>query len=705
MGLVKTVIDTMRTASSRWFNDDEEMDIPKKSEEEKVVAFVKSSYVASSKWRETSLRGRFTNGTQEYDDPKRLWMDCRKLRNGDHWGVWGHRNTAKDQNWKHEIVWSAVEDQCRIRKIYLTSSMHEFDVFPNINYVSDITRQDMMKSKWYDFMNELTDRAMTDGTSFGMEVLDMNLDPDGITRSIVLDPATCFPTPGATSLDSLDGNWYFIVAATHTKQYVLSNQVWAEKLKPTDLEYITEDDFKAVNIEEKYDNFKKKKLVSVMTMFLDDDKLELIPFDENEFNARVQALVEGQIPPVKNGIDSHRKYIRAYIDYLDRYASSITNPTPEDVKFFQDLSQRVLQVVNEHEQFLMQDNNADKRKQYPYGRKIVVVSGKVVEDDPVDVNVGTILDGIDWRRKIYKYDMEKVPGSFWGRGIPEILWHTNKMMDTFLSRIGDMTLYGLPEKWLNINDKETLAQQKAEYNNDPLQPKWYATSPPTMISATFSGEFILLVSKMQEGLEAKIGYNKTTMGQAPNSRASGDLVDSLLQQNQVLITGEADQNLLDLVTDIIETKIEMMRLYYTEPRQYIINGTPVIMKVSDQLKQYQGKPLAEFQVYVKPQSNYPNQWEAEFGFLAQLMQTPTPDGTPLVDPEMVKMVLGKKFPDLAPGGRYYKISQATQIGMQVLQQQKAEAEQKAKLEGKIQSRMQGNVVSQLIPSPNGEQNG
>jgi hypothetical protein len=223
-----------------------------------------------------------------------------------------------------------------------------------------------------------------------------------------------------------------------------------------------------------------------------------------------------------------------------------------------------------------------------------------------------------------------------------------------------------------------------------------------MVSASLPGEFILLVQKMQEGLEAKIGYNKTTTGQAPNSRASGDLVDSLLQQNQILITGEADQNLLDLVTDIIETKIEMMKIYYTEPRQYIIDGVPVVVKVSELLRQFQGQPLGEFQVYVKPQSNYPNQWEAEFGFLVQVMNTMAPDGTPLIPPDMVKATLGKKFPDAAPGGKYYQMSQAEQIGLQVMEQQAQEAEEQKKLEGKIKTRMQGQVINAAVPQPGGE---
>lgn len=702
MALVKTVISTMRQAASRWFSDENEFDAPPKEGDDKVADFVNSSFKDSLDWRQRSLAGRFTNGSLVYDDPKRLWEDCRKLRNGDHWTVWGRRNKDTQIGWMHEIVWTAIEDQARVRKIYLTSSMHEFDILPNFNHVSSVVRQDMMRSKWSLFMNELVDRGLTDGTSFGMEILDRDLDPDGISRSIAVDPATILPTPGSTSFDKIDGCWYVIYATTETKQQILSNPQWADKIDPSTLQYITEDDYKNVNVIVNYDKFRNTKICSVKRMYLDDDRLESVPFDEEEFNVRVQALVDGVDVPAQKG-DAHRKYIGEYIDYLDRYSSSLKEPTEEDMAFFQDLAQRISVVVDKHEQFLIEDANADKRKKYPFGRKIVVVDNQVVEDSPTEYFNAERGVAMDWRRIFYKYDMEKVPGSFWGRGIPEIMWNTNKMMDTFLSRVGDMTLYGLPEKWLNVNDKEVLKQQNAEYTNNPLEPKWYATSPPTQIQASMPGEFILLVQKLQEGLDSKIGVNKTTTGQAPNSRASGDLVETLLQQNTVMITGEADQNLIILVTDIIETKIAMMKLFYTEPRQYIIDGQPQVFVPAEVFTQVDGKPLGEFQVNIKPQSNYPNQWESELSFLVQMMGIQTQDGTPIVDPEMIRMVLGKKFPDLAPGGKYYQMSKATQIGLQVLAQQQKEAEEQAELEGKMKSRVTASALSEIIPSQtNGE---
>ncbi len=682
------IINPFKEAISKWYIDDGDQieDIPSESaKEEDKVSFVKKLYKDSVEWRKQSLQNRFVNQLTVYSDPVDMWRDARKLSNGNHWDVWGHRNTVKGQEWMHELVWSAIEDQKRIRKVYLTSNVHEFDIKPNINYVSDLVRQNMMKSKWNDCMNELVDRALTDGTSFAMEIMDKNLDPDGVSRTIVVDPASILPTPNVTMIDRTEGCWYTLYATVQNAQQVLSQ--WGDKIEKKDLTLITEDQYKEISTSTLFQKFSQAKLVSVVTLFLDDDKIIPVPFDEEEFLLRRQAILDGQPVQAREG-DNHRKYIKKYIEYLDEYGSALNNPTPEDEQMFGELVRRVTEVAQQHEAFLEQDPNADKMKKYPFGRQITVVGDKVVEDIPNPYE-------IDWQRRIFKYDMEKVPGSFWGRGIPEIMWNTNKMMDVFLSRVADMTVYSLPQKWLNIQDKETLAQQGVTFTNDPTQIQWYDKVQPFVAQGSMPGEFVVLLQKMQEGLDNKIGVNKVTTGQAPNSRASGDLVETLIQQNTILITGEADQNLLEVVTNIIETKIEMMRVLYTEPRQFIINGAPVTLVPSDVLTQYQGKPIQEFEVFVKPQSNYPNRWETDLAFALQMMQTVGPDGTPLVPQEFVYEILGQKYPDLGVGGKFYQLSQATKIGLQVLQQQKIEAERQEKLKQKAINRVDTQTLDQL----------
>lgn len=682
------IISPIREVISKWFIDDSDQieEIPSESEKEEIkVAFVKKLYKDSIDWRKNSLHSRFINQTKIYNDPVELWRDARKLSNGNHWDVWGHRNTIKGQEWMHELVWSAIEDQKRIRKVYLTSNMHEFDIKPNINHVSDLVRDNLMRSKWADCMNELVDRALTDGTAFAMEILDKNLDPDGITRTIVVDPASILPTPNVTAIDRTEGCWYLIYASVQNAQQVLSQ--WGDKLEKKDLTFITEDQYHEISTSSTWERFSQTKLVSVVTVFFDDDKIVQIPFDEEEFMRRQQAILDAQPVKAQEG-DSHREYIRHYIDWLDEYGKALKEPAEEEVVVYKELVRRVLEVTQQHEAFLAADKNADKMRKYPFGRQITMVGDKIVEDIPNPYE-------IDWQRRIFKYDMEKVPGSFWGRGIPEILWNTNKMMDTFLSRVADMTLYSLPEKWLNISDKEILAQQNVQYTNDPTQLKWYASSPPIIAQGSMPGEFVVLLQKMQESLDSKIGVNKVTMGQAPNSRASGDLVETLIQQNTVLITGEADQNLLQVVTDIIETKIEMMRTFYTEPRQFVINGAPVTINASEHLSLYQDKPIEQFEVFVKPQSNYPNRWETDLAFALQLMNTRTPSGEPLVPPEFVREILGQKYPDLGMGGKFFQLSRATQIGLQVLQQQAQEAERAEKLKQKAVNMVDRQTLEQL----------
>lgn len=242
------IISPLRDAVSRWFIDESDQieEIPSESaKEEEKSSFVRKLYKDSIEWRKNSLQKRFMNQLTIYSDPVDMWRDARKLRNGNHWDVWGHRNTIKGQEWMHELVWSAIEDQSRIRKVYLTSNMHEFDIKPNINYVSDLIRQNMMKSKWGECMNELVDRALTDGTSFAIEILDKNLDPDGISRTIVVDPASILPTPNVSSIDRTEGNWYTIYASVQNAQQVLSQ--WRDKLEKKDLTFITEDQYKEIS--------------------------------------------------------------------------------------------------------------------------------------------------------------------------------------------------------------------------------------------------------------------------------------------------------------------------------------------------------------------------------------------------------------------------------------------------------------------------
>lgn len=682
------IISPLRESISKWFinESDQIEEIPSESADEtEVVAFVRKLYKDSIDWRKQSLQNRFVNQLTIYSNPVDLWRDARKLRNGSHWDVWGHRNNIKGQEWMHELVWTAIEDQSRIRKVYLTSNVHEFDIKPNINYVSDLVRQNMMKSRWGECMNELVDRALTDGSSFAMEIMDKNIDPDGITRTIVVDPASILPTPNCSSIDRTEGTWYLIYASVQNAQQVLSQ--WKDKLKKEDLTFLTEDQYREISSSTIFEKFSQTKLVSVVTLFLDDDKIEKVPFDEEEFMRRQQAILDAQEVKAVEG-DAHREYIRHYIDWLDEYGQSMQNPSSEDELMFQELVRRVTMVAQQHEQFLVENENADKRMKYPFGRQITMVGDKIVDDIPNPYQ-------IDWQRRIFKYDMEKVPGSFWGRGIPEIMWNTNKMMDVFLSRVADMTVYSLPQKWLSIQDKETLAQQGVVFTNDPTEIQWYDKAVPFVAQGSMPGEFVLLVQKMQEGLDNKIGVNKVTTGQAPNSRASGDLVDTLIQQNTILITGEADQNLLQVVTDIVETKIEMMRVLYTEPRQFIINGEPVLLTASEMLTQYKGKPIEQFEVFVKPQSNYPNRWEADLAFALQAVQTMMPDGTPLAPPEFAKEILGQKYPDLGVGGKYYQMSEALKIGMQVIQQQKVEEERQAKLKQKAINRVDTETLDQL----------
>jgi hypothetical protein len=170
-----------------------------------------------------------------------------------------------------------------------------------------------------------------------------------------------------------------------------------------------------------------------------------------------------------------------------------------------------------------------------------------------------------------------------------------------------------------------------------------------------------------------------------------------LRQSTSVITGEMARNLNDLVGNIHEAKIEMYRNFYTEDRLWIINGRQEILNLSEVLKKY-----PKFQIRVRPNSNAPNQWESDLAFALELMKTPSPDGSPLIAQEFIYDLLGQKYPELAQGGKYYVLSQATKIGMQVINQQKQKEAENAQVLGQAKSQLQSKGLNAVM---NGDQTG
>jgi hypothetical protein len=982
--MLKETVQNIRQRVSQMFTTQaDEMGIPKESAKADVkVAYVKSLYEDSLKWRKKSLELRF-NG---YDDPINLWRAARKLANGQHWDVWGHRVDTNTVNWKHEITRPIIEQQLGVRKTYLTSNVHDVVLFPNVANLNEVARQERDNTQWGKFITELNGRALVDGTSVGKEILDKSKYDDGLAKSVICDIESIFPTPYSTSFESTDGcfsaeteffadgrivsfgevvgtsvsvltknnewksadirsfgvqklnriiltpsgirsnfaidyiatgnhRWFtvnrgetdnlsvddrilitpsiinkesddykngqihgiiFGDGGIHNKtkrgyrnkihlygdkrkyipllqsfigyssinespssqyRYTVSEKIvylfsdFNMKLLPSDnmsIEYRTgfldgwiamdgslRSDGRGGNrlsttnqdavdwlikiapllgycitgimidptIETNYgkrsspvkiltlvnkpveytvrsisdtgrkeevfcvvepethsftlsggiitsncwylieattqnvhqllhdvpdfdeskvnaitnkesgetssrsnvDTFENTKPILVMICNIDDFTKENIPFPQEEFDRRTALIHEGQDVPVEDE-DNHEEYIKGYLNWLEQTVIPNMGTEPEDEQFTQQVVEYTQNIIAEHEE-KFKLHPTKKRAKYPFGRRIIVAGDELLEDKPNPLKM-------PWRDTYYKLDCEIVPGSFWGRGLPEQLWHINETLDTFLSRYGDLTILTLPQKWMSMDDVQALKAGKMEYTNDPQEIQAFVKDPPTLIAGgQMLQGFGEMINQMLQAAESRGSQSDVVEGQSPGSHASGDLVQLLLQQSANMITGEMARNLTEVVSSIHETKIEFYRNFYTEDRLWIINGRQEVMNLSEILKQY-----PKFQVRVKPNSNFPNQAERDLAFILQLVdkQNVSPTGEVYVPPEFVKYLLGQLYPELAPGGKYYQLSEATKVGLQVMAQQKAKQQENEQVLRQAKSRMQSEGLNTIL---------
>jgi hypothetical protein len=326
-----------------------------------------------------------------------------------------------------------------------------------------------------------------------------------------------------------------------------------------------------------------------------------------------------------------------------------------------------------------------------------------------DQNVDEVY-GFDWRRLFRIFRPETLPDHFWGRGPVEVLWNTNKVEDTMLSRTADASLLAaIPKPWFRLEDKDTVESIDGGLDNDPTKPGYYRVNPPVYPQAQASPDNMKLYTAMKEDAQRQQGISDVTYGKSPGAAPAARLVQILLQQNQIIVTGEANQAMNEVVEDIVETKLMMWRRFYTEPRWFIINGNPEALVLSRLLKVFkvkdpqsgaeQEKEIPEFQISVSPNSNFPQMWEINLSLFIELANVKKEDGTPLIPPEAILDHLAQRFPNLGRNGEYYKQSQATAIGMKVLQQQQLKLQQQAALEKKITDRATNQGIQRALPQP------
>ena len=687
-------------------------DPPNARKKNEVSTFVNRLFSDSLTWRDGSLQNRVP---EDYAlSPTDLWEKNRYLETGKHWEVHGNRKTQEDDA-KHELVDNETGNQIRAKKSYLTANWHDVTVHPNIKNINDILEQEREATDWGRFIRDVVTQGNTEGTAVAYSFLDRTLHPEGVVREVLLDNESLFPTPyiGET-YERIQGCWYLIVATLQESRQMLKEYPGLKASKLTERRSVDTD-----KVSKKKDGgtgFDETKLVLKLDCWLDDDSYTEADFDQEEFDLKRQLIDEtarellerrdaGEQPEINEAVveigdtDHHPKYIEAYANWLEEIlGQDLETPQDEDyIAVVGSLIEIQMAAHGQAQEDLKESGvPSGKKQKYPYGRHIVIVSDQVVEDEPNEWE-------FDWRKLFHKYDHERIPGHHWGRGMPEILYNDQFTINTMLSRIADVSLFvGIPKPWLNILDKDIVESEG--YNNDPTIPAYYRGSPPQFPKGTAPQEMANIYSAKKESIKKAQGASDVIFGEAPHSRASGELTEMLLQQASIQITGEAASNLIEFVKSVFETRIMMMRQAYTTARYYRIEGHYQPVVISDLLEyeetqdtltgEIKQTPIPKIEIKVEPESNYPMRWMRDVSMLLRMAEALGLDnGIPM---EMILDIVGERFPSLKEGGKHRQIREIIQLGMQKMQEmQEAQNQEEATLK-QVEQRVRQEGIDRML---------
>lgn len=678
---------------------------PPESDKDAVASYVTSLFKDSEQWRQNSFANRYSYGTQNFSNPVDFFRACRQLEAGLHWDVWGRRNQDPPNDWKQELVDNEIGNQIRVRRSYLAANWHEISILPNIQNLDQILTQERHDTAWGDLILSVVSRMLIEGTAITKTILDRSKRSEGLIREILIDNASAFPTPFATDFGLQEGCWYFIHATAQNESWVKAEypDFDASKLAGVNYDWASKVSTSKENLGEEQVKFAKTKLLPVYECWVDDDTVERYSDQADAVEAENTGLLEGREAVIdledddRAHLDGHVKFLQQITDRIDSPAGS---PNPElDQALAEFMSLHIAEHMAQLKSKIDAGLKVGYRQKYPFGRKIVVIGDQVAEDLPNPLEVA-------WRSLFNKVVNEKVIGYWWGRGVPEILWETNRTMDTMLSRTADIALtVGMPKRYFAIEDKEQMKQYGLD-NNDPTKPA-FATRPPTYSQGNSPREHMEIYSAAKQDSQRQLGVSDVSYGSAPGASVSGKLVETLLAQNSVIVTGEANQRLNSLVEDLVETRIELYKNFYVEPRYWMINGQPKLINLSDAL---QNIPVTNpdgsvstvdvpyFQVYVRPNSNFPRQFEFELSFMLELMQMNgvSPDGTPFVTTNQVRDFLSQKYPEFARTTEYAQESEIIKLGRQKLAELQAQQEEEARTQQKVKDAVQRKGINAML---------
>lgn len=668
------------------------------------------------------------------------WDQNQLIEGGAHWQVWGRRNENEPSPWKQELVDPVTSYNMRAAIAYLTANWHDVSISPNIADIDPIFMQERKATDWGKRAKQVAKYMKIFGEAWVISYLDKDY-AGGIATEKLCRPGSVLLTPYATGKEIEDGCWYAVHVEMVSGQYVQGDPAFkgfdikgAVATDSDPLKYATSENPKT------HGGYTFTKMYDKVEIFMDDPRLVEVPFDQEEFDQRAGKLAmtlqgigdkplpgEEPSPEIEADTvrpevtDNHPRWIKAWYDFIEeraqiaQKASEEGRTTEEDEGLLQNLANLVYEQIDEHKKMgegLPKQGAA--RMMYPNGRHIIKIGGKVAFDKPLEYD-------FPWRKLLHKVYNEEVPLRLDGRSDVEIQRPTQIAIDMMLSRFADhMFLNGNKKPWFPFEMKAEI--EKMGITTNPTEPGFSQDGrPPQYGEVSEPTGYLKIMEVLKVVADKNTGVSQTVFSQA-SPGDSGDKVDTLLGQSEFIITGEANTNLADFVEEVVETRLLMWRQFYTTPRPYTIGGVQKLVIVADRLKnvpvvndltgETETYAYPQFEISVRPDSNFPNRWQRELGQLTNLLKMMPPEMQPGFA-QMILDLLSERYPELGPNGKFRVINKATQIGMQVLQQQQAAEEQ---MQGKedalrtaVEKRKTANLADYMakagITPPAGNGNG
>ena len=668
-----------------------------------IGSWVKDLYDEAQKYYSQKFAETKDSRFNSISDPISFLEAVQKLEAGNDWDVIGHRNKDQNETWKQEIVDPEIQRQIRVKSAYNTSEWHDIVITPNVSGISDILDQERSETDWGQAWKERVKMALMYGGCHIMSILDKDENPDGIATEVTAEPNSVFYNPYAKSKKKSDGCWYVVWAKMENADWVKKNSdIPVSELSSASGGYIEKFLFQTRKTTQ---DFSHTKLYPVIHCYMDDDTTEFIPPEEwahnpKETQLEFATMLEGgsiKASPDDNQyrhVEEHKAQMQSIHDLAQKKQED-GDLSPDEINELQSQVSKLDDHIQEHSGF-MQDPSINQRRtrpKYPNGRYILTICDKVAEDIPNPYLM-------PWRMLVHNLPNEKVPGRLDGRGVPEILYPDEKAADMALSRNADLALLQTPKPMLPISEKNRPDQDG--YDNDPTKPYYFNQQPPQYRPVPSMPANIESYTIHKNNLRDALGIDKVSMGQSTGSHSSAKKEQFLASQNAMIVQGELNQNLNDVIRDVIQTRLEMYKLFYKRPRTWFIGGKPTVvnlsralsvMQVTDEKGNVTEAPIQSFQVFVKPESNFPYKWEKEINELLQFYSVQKPDGTPLIAVDAIIDMLESKYPRLA---LYRQMDKATAIGMQILKQQQEQAEKDQKFNNKIEDKFKSKALSLVI---------